>query len=130
VSPAVFGVRLLTGLFEYEPSIMESQVVRRKERRSSQRVPVVLDAVLYYNTLMLPECRVRNLSAEGAFVFTGGQFIPDQASVDLAITNPNSGTYQRLSAVVTHANEQGVGVRLRDVNPAALRSLVETLYTV
>lgn len=108
---------------------MESRTTQ-KERRGNRRVPVTLDAVLYYNSLMLPDCRVRNLTPEGAFVATGGHFLPDQATVDLAISTPHGGMPQRLSAVVTRCNEQGVGVRLRDVNPAAMRSLIETLYTV
>jgi len=110
---------------------MERQIIQHQnERRRSQRVPVALEAVLYYNTLMLPECHVRNLSADGAFVATGGQFIPDQAAIDLAISNPGNGSHQRLSAIVTHVNEQGVGIRLREMSPAILRGLIETLYTV
>lgn len=109
---------------------MIESVTTRKERRGIRRVPVALDAVLYYNTLMLPDCQVRNITPEGAFVFTSGHFLPDQAGIDLAIASPRGGMPQRFSAVVTRCNEQGVGVRLQDVNPVSLRTLVETLYTV
>jgi len=108
---------------------MDSRIIQ-KERRGSRRVPVTLDAVLYYNSLMLPECRVWNITPDGAFVSTGGQFLPDQAAIDLAISGPRGGMPQRFSAVVKHCTERGVGVRLRDVNPAAIRGLIETLYTV
>jgi hypothetical protein len=107
-----------------------ANLTRQTERRGSRRVPVALDAVLYYNSLMLPDCRVWNLTPDGAFVSTGGQFLPDQATVDLAISTQVGGMPQRFSAVITRCTEQGVGVRLRDVNPATMRSLIETLYSV
>lgn len=103
-------------------------LITQKERRGNRRVPVALEAVLYYNTLMLPDCRIRNLSPEGAFVSTDGHFLPDHASVDLSITSPD-GMPQRLSAIVMRSNEQGVGLRLHDVHPVTLRSLIETLYS-
>ena len=63
------------------------------ERRATRRVAVAIDAVLYYNTVMLPECYVRDLSPEGAFIATRGHFLPDQAQVDVT-----------LRAVPTHLN--------------------------
>lgn len=102
--------------------------IKQKERRGNPRVPVALDAVLYYNTLMLPDCRVRNISPEGVFVSTDGHFLPDHASVDLSISPPD-GVPQRLSAIVMRSNEQGVGLRLQDTHPVTLRNLIETLYS-
>ncbi len=102
--------------------------IKQKERRGNRRVPVVLDAVLYYNTLMLPDCHIRNISPEGVFVSTDGHFLPDHASVDLSISPPD-GVPQRLSAIVMRSNEQGVGLRLQDVHPGTMRGLIETLYS-
>lgn len=92
-------------------------------------MPVALDAVLYYNSLMLPDCRIRDISADGAFVLTGGAALPDQAQIDLAISvAAGTGLSQRFTAQVVRTTESGIGVRLGSMNPLALRSLVETLY--
>jgi hypothetical protein len=99
------------------------------ERRATRRLPVSLEAVLYYNTLMLPECQVRDLSSEGAFVLTGGQFFPDQALVDMAFSVPVAGGVpQRFTIQVMRCTEEGVGVRLRHMDTNSLRNLIETLY--
>lgn len=101
------------------------------ERRASQRMPVSLSAVLYYNALMLPDCHIRDLSSQGAFVLTGGQFLPDHASLDLAFAIPAAyGMPQRVAAHVIRSTDDGVGVRLEHVDPAMLRGLIETLYVL
>ena len=100
------------------------------ERRATRRVAVAIDAVLYYNTLMLPECYVRDLSPEGAFIATSGRFLPDQAQVDVALNVPEAGGVpRRFSAQVTRSTEEGAGVRLQNIDPIALRNLMDTLYT-
>lgn len=101
------------------------------ERRASQRLPVSVSAVLYYNSLMLPDCHICDLSSQGAFVLTGGQFLPDQANVDLAFAIPSAyGMPQRVMAQVVRSTDDGVGVRLAHVDPAMLRNLTETLYVL
>lgn len=90
----------------------------KPDRRALRRVPVAIDAVLYYNSLMLPECTVRDLSPEGAFIATSGNFLPDQAVVDVALNVPGaSGVPPRFSARVMRSTEEGAGVRLQDLEP-------------
>ena len=99
------------------------------ERRVSERTPVSFRAVVYYNTLMLPGCELRNLSPEGGFVYTDGQFLPDQAVVDLALPQHDEGTVPlRFSAQVVRSNGDGVGIRLLHSDPTELRGLAEMLY--
>ena len=99
------------------------------ERRATKRIPVSLGAVLYYNALMLPECQVRDLSPEGAFVATGGRFLPGQVLLDLAFSVPAAGGVpQRFTAQVMRCTEEGIGVRLRHTDSSSMRNLVETLY--
>ncbi len=99
------------------------------ERRATRRVPVSLGAALYYNTLMLPDCQVRDISTEGAFIATGGHFLPDRALLDLAFSiTAVAGAPQRFTAQVMRCTEQGIGVRLRHTDPSSMRSLIETLY--
>ena len=101
----------------------------KPERRTANRIPVSIQAVLYYNSLMLPECLVRDLCAEGAFVATSGQFLPDQALLDLAFSVPAAGGVpQRFTAQVMRCTEEGVGVRLRHTDARSMRNLIETLY--
>lgn len=98
-----------------------------QNRRCSPRMPVSIDAVIYYNTLMLPDCEIQDLSPEGAFVATDERFLPDQAMVDLAVPTA-SGSSRRFSAQVVRNSPSGVGVRLLHNDPAAMRSFVEFLY--
>jgi hypothetical protein len=99
------------------------------ERRSKHRLPVTLEVVLYCNTIMLPQCQIRDISPEGAFVDTGGHFLPDQALVDLAFSATLAGGVpQRFTAQVVRCTDEGVGVRLRDTDNNAMRHLIETLY--
>ena len=99
------------------------------ERRAERRIPVSLEAVLYYNALMLPECRVRDLSPEGAFVITGGHFLPDRALLDLAFgISAAGGVPQRVIAQVMRCTDEGVGVRLQHNDTSFMRNLIETLY--
>lgn len=98
------------------------------DRRAMRRIPVAIDAVLYYNTLMLPECLVRNLSSEGAFIATYGSFLPEKALVDVALNVPASGNMpRRFIARVMRSTEEGAGVRLQ-LEPDALRKLIAGLY--
>jgi PilZ domain len=98
------------------------------ERRITGRVPVSVDAILYFNSLLLTDCRIRNLSSEGAFIVTGGQYIPDRALVDISLNVPAVGVPLRLTAQVMRSTEEGVGVQLKDVDANSMRQLIQTLY--
>jgi hypothetical protein len=102
-----------------------------QERRHNRRVAVSYGAVVYYNTLVLPDCEVRDLSPEGAFVVTGGHFLPDRALVDLAIPQISTpGMPQRLNAQVVRSDGHGVGLRLVHRDASALRRFVEVFYAL
>jgi hypothetical protein len=99
------------------------------ERRATHRIPVSLGAVLYYNALMLPECQIRDISPEGAFVATGGHFFPGQALLDLAFGVPAAGGVpQRFTVQVMHCTAEGIGVSLQHTDSNSMRNLIETLY--
>jgi len=105
--------------------------VTHTERRSSPRFPVSVGAVVYYNSLMLPGCEISNISSDGAFVTTDGQFLPDQAMIDLGLAGMDvNGVPQRLTVQVVRSTGEGVGVRLASSDPATVRRLVEMLYSL
>jgi len=80
---------------------------------------------------MLPDCQVSDLSQEGAFIATGGHFLPDHVLLDLAFSVQAAGNLpQRVTAQVVRCTEAGVGVRLQHSDSGSLRNLAETLYAV
>lgn len=101
------------------------------ERRANRRVPVSLDAVLFYNSLMLPECRVCDVSLEGAFVAMQGGHFPRGANIDLVLSVSSlEAALPRFSALVMRVTEEGVGLRIEHPNAQSLRRLVEALYAL
>lgn len=94
-------------------------------------MPVTVSAVLYYNNLMVPGCEIRDLSPDGAYILTDGQFLPDQAQIDVALPQLSArGLPMRVSAQVIRSTGEGVGVRLLPGDPAVMRSLVEMFYSL
>ncbi len=99
------------------------------ERRCALRIPVSLDAVLYHNSLMLHDCVIRDISADGLFVVTGGQRLPDGAQVDLVLTAATDrDNRRRVGAEVVRVTSEGVGLRLKYGDPIQVRVLVDMLY--
>ena len=99
------------------------------ERRCALRIPVSLEAVLYHNSLMLPDCTIRDISADGLFVLTAGQVLPEGAQVDLALTAAaERDDRQRVGAEVVRVTNEGVGLRLKYSDPVQVRALVDMLY--
>jgi hypothetical protein len=99
------------------------------ERRCALRIPVSLEAVLYHNSLMLNDCTVRDISADGMFVLTGGQRLPDGAQVDLVLSAvADRDNRRRIGAEVMRVTDEGVGLRLKYGDPIQMRALVDMLY--
>lgn len=99
------------------------------ERRTNPRQSIDLDAALSYNSLVLLECRTRDLSVEGAYVDTGGAILPQNAMIDLTLRLDVDGqTLQhRMPARVARIDEQGVGLNFRYADYSSFRALVELL---
>lgn len=99
------------------------------ERRCALRIPVSLEAVLYHNSLMLHDCIIRDISADGLFVVTGGRRLPDGAQVDLVLTAAaDRDNRRRVGAEVVRVTSEGVGLRLKYGDPIQMRALVDMLY--
>ncbi|MCK7497303.1 MAG: PilZ domain-containing protein [Comamonadaceae bacterium] len=88
-----------------------------------------LEAVLYHNSVVLHACVIRDISADGVFVLTGGQRLPEGAQVDLAVTSASGHDgQQRVGAEVVRVTDQGLGLRLKYRDPIQVRALVDMLY--
>ncbi len=100
------------------------------ERRDSQRVPVVIDAVLNYQAQVLM-CTVRDISLNGAFIEGTPQDLPYfNAPVELGLTlNSGGQTKQyRIPAKIRRITEGGAGLSFGDVEMDAYFSLVTLVY--
>ena len=99
------------------------------ERRCALRIPVSLEAVLYHNSVMLHDCTIRDISADGMFVSTGGQRLPDGAQIDLVLAViAGADDRRRIGAEVVRVTDEGVGLRLKYGDPIQVRALVDMLY--
>ena len=85
------------------------------ERREHARTPVMLDVAVYYNSLVLLNCRTQDVSVDGVFVDTGGQLLPQNAVVDLRFHTEIEGhnNHHRLHAEVRHTEDNGVGLKFQ-----------------
>jgi hypothetical protein len=97
-----------------------------RERRGNVRVESDLDAALYYNSLALLSCRVRDISPDGVFIDTGGQSLPQNARIDVRF-DVNTGGRDRhhpLQAEVMHVGDRGVGLKFEHTDYPAFVSVV------
>lgn len=97
-----------------------------RERRVNNRVASNLDVSLYYNSLVLLSCRARDISPDGAFVDTGGQSLPQNATVDVRFDARVEGqnTQHRLQAEIMHIGDEGVGLRFMHSDYSAFVTVV------
>jgi hypothetical protein len=100
------------------------------ERRDSQRVPVVIDAVLNYQAQVMI-CTVRDISLNGAFIEGMPQGLPYfNAPVELGLTLSAGGETKqhRIPAKIRRITDNGAGVSFGDVGMDAYFSLVNLVY--
>ncbi|MHB8346805.1 MAG: PilZ domain-containing protein [Acidiferrobacterales bacterium] len=99
------------------------------ERRDNPRMPVALDVALYYSSLKLMGCQTRDISLEGAYVHTGGQVLPQNAVIDMALTLQvgDQVRFHQLSAEVTRSDLDGVGLMFRRSDYTSFNALMHFL---
>lgn len=100
------------------------------ERRDSQRVPIMLDAVLNYQAQVMI-CTIRNISLNGAFIEGTPQGLPYfNAPVELGLTLTTGGETKqhRIPAKIRRITDGGVGLTFGDVGMDAYFSLVNLVY--
>ena len=95
------------------------------EHRCNTRRPVVLEALIECRGLGRVPGRIRNISLGGVFVETGRQRPAMNSIVDLCFSVPyRGGGYRcRISAMVVHRIEGGIGLMFEDLSPQIERVL-------
>lgn len=112
------------------PAMQGENMSATNERRDSQRVPVVLDAVLNYQAQVMI-CSVRDISLNGAFIEGTPDGLPYfNAPVELGITLTSGGETKqhRIPAKIRRITNSGVGLTFGDVGMDAYFSLVNLVY--
>ena len=100
------------------------------ERRDSQRIPVVIDAVLNYQAQVMI-CTVLDISLNGAFIEGTPEGLPYfNAPVELGLTLNNGGETRqyRIPAKIRRITEKGAGLSFGDGGMDAYFSLVNLVY--
>lgn len=100
------------------------------ERRDSQRVPVVIDAVLNYQAQVMI-CTVQDISLNGAFIVGMPEGLPYfNAPVELGLTLINAGETKqhRIPAKIRRITDKGAALSFGDVDMDAYFSLVNLVY--
>ena len=100
------------------------------ERRDSQRVPVLFEAVLNYQAQVLV-CTVRDISLNGAFIEGPPHELPYfNAAVELgfAVRIGSETKHHRIPAKIRRIGESGAGVSFGDVGMDAYFSLVTLVH--
>lgn len=102
------------------------------ERRENWREPVAVDVAVYYNSLALLSCKILDISPDGAFVHTGGDALPQHATVDLNITVYTAGRseFHRIPAEVMHIKTEGVGLKFKHPDYQSFSRFVDILNVV
>ena len=90
-----------------------------ENRRCSNRLPVVLIAVLSQNNQVILGGKTRNISMKGLFVETGPVTLAPGTRIDVQL-NANEGSMEPLfhaEAEVVHRSCEGMGLAFRDPIP-------------
>jgi hypothetical protein len=99
------------------------------ERRTNQRVPTEMSAVLNYSS-HAQICTVRDISPTGAFIETDPAELPLSRSIELgmSVETRNGTQYYRLPVLIRRITESGAGVSFGDVGGETYFNLVDLVY--
>lgn len=97
------------------------------EKRSSVRAPATGPVLLHVGERTV-EGTIRDVGLEGVYVEVSPEGFRENDWLELSVAfpQPGGGTY-RLRAVVTHRDEQGIGVMFGDKDASLFRTLAELL---
>ncbi len=101
------------------------------DRRWTARIPVTLNAALYYNGLGIIKCNTLDISMDGALVMTGRVMLDQDAALDIILcANDKKTTVNcRLKANVTRLTANGAGICFKEVSPESYRFLQSAMDT-
>jgi hypothetical protein len=99
------------------------------ERRTNQRVPTEMSAVLNYNT-HAQICTVRDISPTGAFIETDPADLPLSRAIELgmSVETRNGPQYYRLPVLIRRVTDNGAGVSFGDIERDTYFNLIDLVY--
>ncbi|MDX1457054.1 MAG: PilZ domain-containing protein [Marinobacter sp.] len=90
------------------------------EYRQNKRIPGRLTLLIYRRGLLVATGMLRNISQRGLFISTNCQDLDlnQRLEIEFRLHDPEAPQYQRVSAVLVHKNDRGLGVEFQDRNEA------------
>lgn len=109
---------------------MQASIQDQTERRENRRIPIAIETSLHYGSIRLLNCNTRDLSLDGVFVETGGEVLPQDAFVDVALVVLRDGEIRRprLPAKVVRVQHDGLGLSFRYPDYNGYTALVDLVY--
>lgn len=92
----------------------------QQDRRWNARVPLVMEAALYYSGLGIVRCRTRNISLDGAYIETGRISLGHNAALEMILCQERPGSVSdqcRLQANIARVDGVGAGLSFLGVSP-------------
>jgi hypothetical protein len=105
--------------------------VTKSERREASRIPVILQAVLDFNSKDYRYSATRNISLEGAFVKLSPDSLRKRAKLDLAIRLPSGEKpgFHRFHAEIVRVENDGAGVKFVKLGTDSYAALLDYIFS-
>ncbi|MGD8591824.1 MAG: PilZ domain-containing protein [Gammaproteobacteria bacterium] len=99
------------------------------ERRCNQRLLKTIKVMLYHKGIPVISCKTRDIGVEGIFVETGPLVYRNNTllRIEFEVTLINSRQFYRLSAIVAHSSEIGLGLYILESESAAINAWCRVL---
>ena len=99
------------------------------EHRCNKRLVKAIKVMLYHNGIPVVICKTRDIGVEGLFVETGplAYKINTFLNIEFEVTSNNSRQLYRLSAIVAHSSEKGLGLYILESESAAINAWCRVL---
>ena len=86
------------------------------ENRWSKRFPIAIKVLLYHHGIPVATCKTRDIGKAGIFVESGSLLyrVSTMLKVEFEIASPSRRQFYRLSAIVAHLSQDGLGLFFSD----------------
>lgn len=99
----------------------------QSENRHSPRRPMAIDASIIYKDLPIPNCKISNISFDGAFINTPAAAPPKNGVIRLILNDSTKQQLFTLNGQVVYAKNKGAGLRFQSLDSDTYSTLFELL---